>query len=207
LRLIKRVGSGAPWAAWLSGKGLDDEMRRADQPFIHGRSGLESQQVIDQGLVETAAKLGEGFGQYTVGLRAVELDMFSATGMHHCPSSTQPLAKGFIGGAHCMFEPLQSQQHTRWNGVATAGGMFGETPGNALLDGLDHLRPGKCIAPLANGIGFGHHVGNPSAGAATAEPLLKVTYKTHCESSCWIGLGGLRIRRYAPHDNPLCSRD
>jgi hypothetical protein len=54
-------------------------------------------------------------------------------------------------------------------------GAFGKAAGKALLNGVDQLGPGKCISPLADGIGFGDDVGNLEPGAATAKPMLKVT--------------------------------
>ena len=126
MRLIQRGGIGHPLAALFRGKGIDEEMRRADQAFVHGRRGLDGQQCIDQGLVETAAKLGEGFGQYTVGLRTAKLDVFDATGIHHRHVGTQPLTDRFIGGTHFVFQQFQRQEHTRWHGVATAGRTFGK---------------------------------------------------------------------------------
>jgi hypothetical protein len=197
LRLVKRGGVGDPLAPLLSGKGIDEQMRRADQPRRHGSGGLDGQQFIDQGLVEPAAKLGQRFGQHKVCLRAVEVDVFDATGIHHRQVGTQPLADGSVGGAHFVFEQLQRQQQACWNRPTTTRRAVGETPGNAFVDGLDHLSPGKRIAPWADGIGFGDDVGNPQACSATAEPMLKVAYQTHREASFEMGSGWLRIRLYA----------
>jgi hypothetical protein len=174
LRFIQRGGIRNALAALFRRKGIDEQMCRADQVLVHGCRRLDGQPFIDQCLVETAAKLGQGFGQHKVGLRTAKLDVFDATGIHHRHVGTQPLTDRFIGGTHCVLQQFQRQEHTRWHGVATAGRTFGETPGNAVLDGLDHGSPGKGIRPLANGIGVGHDVGNPKAGAASTEPMLQV---------------------------------
>jgi hypothetical protein len=183
LRLVQRIGIGNPLAALCSRKRIDEEVRRTDQPLVHGCGSLKGQQLIDQGLVKTAAKLDQRCGQHKVGLRAVELDVCDATGIHPRHVGTQPFAEGFCRGAHFVCAQLQSQEYTGGNGATTSGGTFRETPGNACLDGLNHLSPGERLAPLADGIGGGNDIGNPQAASAPAEPMLKVAYKTHREGS------------------------
>jgi hypothetical protein len=183
LSFIECRGISDPLATLFGGEGIDEHMRRADQALVHGRHGLDGQPFIDQGLVVTAAKLGQGFGQHKMGLRTVESNVFYTTGRHDRHLGTQPLTDGFIGGTHFVFEHLQSQQHTHGNGAATAGRTLGKTPGKALLDGLDHIGPRKRIDPLTDGTGFGNDVGNPQVGTATAEPMLKVAYQTQREAS------------------------
>jgi hypothetical protein len=125
LRFIECRGISDPLATLFGGEGIDEHMRRADQALVHGRHGLDGQPFIDQGLVETAAKLGQGFGQHKMGLRTVESNVFYTTGRHDRHLGTQPLTDGFIGGTHFVFEHLQSQQHTHGNGAATAGRTLG----------------------------------------------------------------------------------
>ena len=81
MRLIQCGGVGDPLAAWCCGQGLDAQVRRADQALGHRGRGLDGQQLIDQHLVETTAKWGERFGHDNMRLRAVELDVFEATGI------------------------------------------------------------------------------------------------------------------------------
>ena len=100
--------------------------------------GLESQQLIYQSVVHTAAKLRQSFGQGSkVLLRAIELHFVEATHIHDCHIGAQPLADGFIRRAHFMFEQLQCQQDACRDRVATTIGAFGEAAGKALLNGFD----------------------------------------------------------------------
>ena len=85
------------------------------------------------------------------------------------------MADILIRSAHFVFEQLQGQQDACRDRVATTVGAFGEAAGKALLNSFDQLGPGKCIGPLADGIGFGDDISNLEPGAATAEPMLKVT--------------------------------
>jgi hypothetical protein len=91
LSFIECGGISDPLATLFGGEGIDEQMRRADQAPLHGCSGLDGQPFIDQGLVETAAKLGQGFGQHKVGLRIVELNVFYITGRHDRHVGPQPL--------------------------------------------------------------------------------------------------------------------
>lgn len=159
-------------AALFSGKGIDEEMRGANQALVHSRSGLDSQQLIHQGVVQTTAKLRQGFGQDKVLLRTIELHFVEATRIHDCHVGAQPLADGFIRSADFVFEQLQGQQDACRDRVAPPSGAFGEATGAALLNSLDQLGSGKCISPLADRIGFGNNLGNLESGAATAKPML-----------------------------------
>jgi hypothetical protein len=93
--------------ALFGGQGIDEEMRGADQALVHRRSGLESQPLIHQGVVQTPAKLRQGFGQDKGLLRTIEVHVVEATRLHDCHVGTQPLAEGCIRSAHCVFEQLQ----------------------------------------------------------------------------------------------------
>jgi hypothetical protein len=109
LSLVQRGGIGDSLAALFRGKGIDQEVGRAHKALGHSGSGLEGHQLIPQGLVETASKLRQSFGQDEVILGAGELHFFKATGIHDCHVSAPALADGFIRGAHFVFEQLQRQ--------------------------------------------------------------------------------------------------
>ena len=134
--------------------------------------GLERQQLIHEGVIQTTAKLRQGLGQDKVLLRTIELHFVEATRIHDGHVGAQPLADGFIRSAYFVFEQFQGQQDACWDRVAPPSGAFGEAPGAALLNGLDQLGPGKCISLLANRIGFGNNIGNLESGSATAKPML-----------------------------------
>ena len=174
MRLVPRGGIGDPLAALFRGKGVDQEVGRAHQAFFHRSRRLDRNEFIHQGLVETASKLGQGFGQNKVILGAGDLHFFEATGIHDCHVSAQAFADGFIRGAPFVFEQLQREQDARRDRAAATMGAFGEAAGNALLNGCDQLGPGTRIGPPTDGIGFGDDIGNLEAGSATAEPMLKV---------------------------------
>jgi hypothetical protein len=59
----------------LRRKGIDQQMRRADEPFLHRDRRLDRDEVVHQVLVETATELGQRFGQDKMGLRAVRFDL------------------------------------------------------------------------------------------------------------------------------------
>ena len=62
LRFIQRGGIRDPLTALFTRKGVDDKMRRTDQALLHGGSGLDGDQFIHKGLVNTAAKLAQRLG-------------------------------------------------------------------------------------------------------------------------------------------------
>ena len=183
MRLVPCGGVGDPWAALFRGQGIAEPVRRADKARGHSGRGLDGQQLIDPRLVETTATLGERFGQDQMRLRAVELDVFEATGRHDRQVGTPPRTDGFIRGAPFVFASLQGEQHPRRDRTATAVGALGETAGTTSLDGLDHRGPRKRIGPLADGMGVGDDVGNLEAGTIAAEPMLHVAESTPRESS------------------------
>ena len=82
MSLVKRVGIVNALAALLGGEGIDQKMSRADEPLVHGRSGLDGDQFIHQGLVNAATKAGQGWGQDKMSLAAVRLYLRDATGIH-----------------------------------------------------------------------------------------------------------------------------
>ena len=105
--LVQRRGIGDALTPLLRGEGIDAQMGRADKAFVHRGSGLDGPQLLHQGLVDTAAKLRQGFGQDKVLLRTIELHFVEATRLHDCHIGAQPLADGFIRRAHFVFEQLQ----------------------------------------------------------------------------------------------------
>jgi hypothetical protein len=126
LRLVQSGRIRDALAALFRGKGIDEEMRWADQALVHRGGSLDSQQLIYQRGVHTAAKLCQGFGQDKVLLRAIELHFVEATRIHDGHVGAQPLADGFIRSAHFMFEQFQCQQDACRDRVATTMGAFGE---------------------------------------------------------------------------------
>lgn len=79
---IQCGGIGAPLAALLAGKRVDDEMRWTDQTFFHRRGGLDGAQCIHERFVDAAAQLAEGLGQHKVSLGGIDLVLAEATGIH-----------------------------------------------------------------------------------------------------------------------------
>jgi hypothetical protein len=175
LRLVQGGRLRDALAALGSGQGIDEERRGADQALVHRGGGLERQQLIHEGVLQTTAKLRQGFGQATVLLRTSEVHFVEATRLHDGHVGAQPLADGCIRSAHCVFEQCQGQQDAWWDRGAPPRGAFGEAPGAALLNGLDQLGPGKGISPWADRMGFGNNISNLQAGAATAKPMLSMT--------------------------------
>ena len=63
MSLVEGRGIGDPLAALFRGKGIDEEVGRADKPLVHRSGSLDGQQFVHQGLIKALAKLGEDFGQ------------------------------------------------------------------------------------------------------------------------------------------------
>lgn len=78
----ERGGSGDALRALFTGKRIDDEMRRADEPLIHGGSGLDRDEFVHEGLVNAATKLTKGGGQHTGRLSGVDAILSQATSIH-----------------------------------------------------------------------------------------------------------------------------
>lgn len=164
MSFVQGGGIGDALAALFSGKRIDEEMRRADQARGHGRGGLDGQQLIHQGGVNTASKLRQRFRQDEVILWTVEVHFYEATGIHDGHVRAQPLADGFIRRAHFVFKQLQGQQDARRDRAAPPIGAFGKAAGKALLNSCDQLGPGKRIGPPTDGIGLGNDIGNLEPG-------------------------------------------
>jgi len=100
LSLVERGGIGDALAALCTRKGIDEEVRRADEPLLHGRRGLDGEQFVHQGVIKTMAKLGQRFGQHKMLLRAVPLDHLDATGVHDRKVGAQAVTDVFVRGVH-----------------------------------------------------------------------------------------------------------
>ncbi len=104
MRLVECRGIGEPLTALLHRECIHQEMRRADEPGLHGRGGLNGHQLVHQGLIDTLPELRQGFGQHEMGLGMIRLDGGETTGIHHRHIGAQTLTDVFIGGAKFMFE-------------------------------------------------------------------------------------------------------
>ena len=91
----------------LTRKGIDDEMRRTAKTFLHGGSSLDGNELILEGLVNTAAKLTEGLRKHKVGLRGIDLILAEATGIHDGKVGAQALAALLIGATQFLLEQCQ----------------------------------------------------------------------------------------------------
>jgi len=179
LRFIERRGIGNALRALFTWKGIDDEVRRADQSLVHGPSGLEGDERIHEGLVKAAAKLAERGGEHEMGLRRIEVVLPQATRVHDREVGAQPVTDRLIGGTQLMLEQFEGQQDTDGHGPSAALGCFGEAVRETLLDRVNHGGPGKRIGPSADGIAVWDEVGDMQGGTATAYPMLKIAHKTH----------------------------
>ena len=184
LCFIQRRGIGDPLTPLFTRKGIDDEMRRADQALLHGGSGLDGNELIHEGLVKAAAKLTESLRKHKVGLRGIDLILAEATGIHDSKVGAQALADILIGGTQFMLEQLQGEQDTDGNGPSTTGGFFRKSSVETLLDGADERRPGKGVSPLTDGMHDGDKIRDLQAGSGTAQPMLEITHKAHRGLSC-----------------------
>jgi hypothetical protein len=109
LGLIQRGRVIDAWAPLLTGKGIDHQVRRADQSVLHRSRRLDRQQFRHQGLIEPTAKLGQPFRQHKVLLGAIHLDLPDPTGIHHGQVRPQPDTDLLVGTGQLMFEEFQRQ--------------------------------------------------------------------------------------------------
>ncbi len=179
LSLRQRRGIGDALAALLTRKGIDDEMGRADQTFIHGGGGLAGHELLPQRFVSTAAKLAQRLGEPKVRWRGIARIRSQATGVHHGNVRAQALTERFIRGAPCMLEHLQSQQDADGHGPSATPGACGETFLNTVLDGAHQSRPGKGIGPATNGMCIRNKVCHLQGCSGAAQPMLKGANKAH----------------------------
>jgi len=70
-------------APLLTGNGVDHQVRRAHQAFLHGRGGLDGQPFLHQWRVQTAPNVGEHFWQHNMLLGSIHLDLCDPAGVHH----------------------------------------------------------------------------------------------------------------------------
>ena len=70
---------------------------------------LDREQFLHQRRIETAAKLGEHFGQHKMLLGAIHLDLPDPTGIHHRQVGPQPATDLFVGTGQLMFQEFQRQ--------------------------------------------------------------------------------------------------
>jgi len=82
LSLVQRGGIGNALAPLCHRASIAEAVRRADEPLLHGRGGLDGKQFIQQGCSNTLAKLGERCRQPKMFLGAVPLHRLDATGVH-----------------------------------------------------------------------------------------------------------------------------
>jgi hypothetical protein len=95
--------------ALFTGEGVDHEMGGADSPLLHGSSGLDGEEFLHQGVIDTAAKPGQRLRQDKMGLCAVGLDRSKATSVHDRKIGAQAMANLFIRSAQFVFEQFQSE--------------------------------------------------------------------------------------------------
>jgi hypothetical protein len=84
------------WAVLVTGKRVDSEVRRADQPVLQRGRCLDRQQFRHQGLVEPTATLGEPCREYERLLGSIHLDRCDPTGRHHGQVGPQPAADRLV---------------------------------------------------------------------------------------------------------------
>ena len=91
-------------AALLTGKGIDHQMRGADQALLYGRGGLDRQQFVHQRRVDPTAELGQHLGEHEMLLGAIGLDLRDPAGIHHGQVGAQLATDLLIGTVQFMFE-------------------------------------------------------------------------------------------------------
>ena len=101
---LQRGGIGDTLTPLCTRKGIADERRRTDKALLHGGSGLESNEVIHEGCINTATKRTEGLGEHTVGLRGIALIVAEATSLHDGQVGAHARADLLIGGTQFMLE-------------------------------------------------------------------------------------------------------
>jgi hypothetical protein len=193
--LIQGRGIIDALAPLLTRKGVDHQVRRADQTVLHGGRGLDGHQFLHQWRIQTAAKLGEDFGEHKMRLRAIHLDLPDPTGVHHRQVGPQPATDLFVGTGPLMFQQFQRQQdpcRDRW--TSTHGG-FGEALGERAVYGCDQRRPRKRISPLAEGVRFRDEVPDLQAWSPSGQPMLKISQDLHRRLS---SRGGAREPQHTP---------
>jgi hypothetical protein len=83
-------------APLLTRKGVDHQVRWADQPVLHRGRRLDRQEFLHQWGIEMTAKVGKYFREHKMLLGAIHLDLSDPTGIHHGHVSPQPATDLFI---------------------------------------------------------------------------------------------------------------
>ena len=94
-------------AALLTGKGVDHEVRGADQTVLHRGGRLDREQFLHQWGVQTAAKLRKHFWEHKMLLGTIHLDLSDPAGIHHRQVGPHPATDLLIGAGQLMFEEFQ----------------------------------------------------------------------------------------------------
>jgi hypothetical protein len=173
LRLVECCGIGDALTALLRRERIHQEMSRAHEPRLDSRRSLDGHQLVHQVCINALPELGQGFGQYEMGLGMIRVDRRQATGIHDCHIGAQALTDVFIGRAQFMFEEFQGQQHPGRDRRAAPQGMLGgKTLGKTAPHRLNHGLPRKGIGPQTNGMGVRDKLGSLEVRTASAEPVL-----------------------------------
>ena len=109
MSLIQRGRVIDALAALLAGKGVDHQVRRADQTVLHRGRRLDRQQFRHQRFIEATAKLGEHVREHKMVLGSIHLDRCDPTGIHHGEVGSQPATDLYIGASQLMFQEFQRQ--------------------------------------------------------------------------------------------------
>ena len=174
MSLVESRSIGDPLAALFNRKGIDEEVRRADQPLLHSGRRLDGQQFVHQDFIKALAKLGQGFGQDKMLRSAVPLDSFDATGVHDGQVRAPAVTDGVVGSAYLRFEQLQRQQHPGRDRETPTGGVFGKALGKAAVDSGYAGCPGQGLGPLPQGMGVWHEISNLEVRTGASQPILEV---------------------------------
>ena len=94
-------------AALLTGKGVDHQVRRADQPVLHRRRRLDRQEFLHQWGVQTAAKLHQHCRAHKMLLGTSPLALSDSAGIHHRQVGPHPATDLLSGAGQRMFEEFQ----------------------------------------------------------------------------------------------------
>jgi len=94
-------------AALLTGKGVDHQVRGADQTVLLRGGRVDREQCLHQRGIEPTAKLGEHFWQHNMLLDSIHLDLGDPAGIHHRPVGPHPATALLIGAGPLMCEEFQ----------------------------------------------------------------------------------------------------
>jgi hypothetical protein len=94
-------------APLLAGKGVDHQMRRADQTILHCGRRLDRQQFLQQWGIAATAKVGKPFREHKMLLGAIHLDLSNPTGVHHGHVRPQTATDLLVRTAQLVFQEFQ----------------------------------------------------------------------------------------------------